>query len=419
MPDPSDLSLDVAAPDAAGASAARGRVLVTGASIAGPAVAYWLDRVGFDVTVLERSAEPRRGGQNVDVRGLAREVLVRMGLEDAVRAANTGEVGTRFVDGEGGTVSEFPAEKGTADGPTAELEILRGELARILVEACGEGVVWWSGDHVVGLEQAEDEVTVRLASGGEHRFDLVVVAEGAGSLTRGLVLGEGHEPDLRRLGMYMAWATIPRTEHDDDWWRWLSAPGSRSVTLRPDNLGTTRATLGFMSDAVGFETLDPAQQQVELGERFGDLGWEVPRVLDAIEAGGELYVEDLTQVRCATWSNGRVVLLGDAAWCVTPIGGAGTSLALVGAYVLAVELSRLMDMTAPVAAFARYEEWMRPLVDDGQDLPPGTPRLANPESRLGVALFRAGTRVAASRRVRAVAGRLTAGPDPDRPLPDL
>lgn len=397
----------------------RGRVLVTGASIAGPATAYWLDRVGFDVTVLERAAEPRRGGQNVDVRGLAREVLSRMGIEDAVGRANTGEVGTRFVDGQGGTVSEFPVEAGEADGPTAELEILRGELARILVETCGDRVTWWTDDHVVGLEQTDDEVTVRLAGGDERSFDLVVVAEGAGSMTRDLLLRGADAPELRRLGMYMAWATIPRTEDDDQWWRWMSVPGSRSVTLRPDNLGTTRVTLGFMSEDVGFADLDLAGQQARLRERFGDLEWEVPRILDAVDASDELYVEDLTQVRCRTWSKGRVVLTGDAAWCVTPVGGVGTSLALVGAYVLAAELSQLADGASPEAAFKAYEEWMRPLADDAQDLPPGTPGIANPETRLGVALFRAGTRVAATKPVRALASRLTAGPEPDRALPEL
>ncbi|KQT94257.1 FAD-binding monooxygenase [Marmoricola sp. Leaf446] len=393
-------------------------MLVTGASIAGPAAAYWLERIGYEVTVLERSPEPRLGGQNIDVRGLAKQVLERMGLRDAVLAANTGEVGTRFVDAEGATVSEFPAEAGEGDGPTAELEVLRGELARILTEACGDGVTWWSGDHVVALDQTDDAVTVTLAGGDEHAFDLLVVAEGPGSRTRGLVLGE-EQPELKRLGMYMAWATIPRTDADDDWWRWMTVPGSRSVTLRPDNLGTTRATLGFMSDPVGFEEGTREEQVAELRRRFGDLGWEVPRVLDALEAGSELYVEDLTQVIAPTWSRGRVVLLGDAAWCVTPIAGAGTSLALVGAYVLAVELSRLSPGRPPTDAFARWEDWMRPMVEDAQDLPPGTPRLANPETRLGTALLRVGTKVAASRPVRSLAGRLTSGPDDERGLPDL
>lgn len=371
----------------------RGRVLVTGASIAGPAAAYWLDRVGYDVTVLERSPEPRRGGQNIDVRGLAKEVLERMGLRGQVLAANTGEVGTRFVDADGATVSEFPADEGEGDGPTAELEVLRGRLAGILTDACGDGVTWWAGDHVVALAQDDDQVTVTLAG--------------------------GDAPELRRLGLHTAWGTVPRTSDDDDWWRWMTVPGSRSVTLRPDDEGTTRVTLGFMDDADGFASLSRTEQVAELRRRFGDLGWEVPRVLDALEADDELYVEDLTQVRCPTWSSGRVVLLGDAAWCTTPIAGAGTSLALIGAHVLAVELSRSPVDDHPAPAYSRWEEWMRPLVEDAQDLPPGTPRLAHPSSRVGTALLRAGTRVAASGPVRSLAERLTSGPDPERELPEL
>ena len=278
-------------------------MLVTGASVAGPAAAYWLDRIGYDVTVLERSADPRRGGQNVDIRGLVRD--------GAHRRAGW---------------------------------------------ACG--MTW---------------------SGGDHRW-----IDDAISRRRGL--------------------------------QCLGRPGR---DLRPDNLGTTRPPLGFMSEPVGFEALGPAEQRARLRERFGDLAWEVPRVLDAIDASDELYVEDLTQVICPTWSSGRVVLLGDAAWCVTPVGGAGTSLALTGAYVLAVELSRLADGDSPEVGFKCYEEWMRPLVEDAQDLPPGTPGLANPQSRLGTALFRAGTKLAALRPVRAVASKLTSGPDTERPLPDL
>lgn len=393
----------------------RTRVLITGASIAGPAAAYWLDRIGYDVTVLERAAESRPGGQNIDVRGPAREVLERMDLLEAVRGAGTGEVGTRFVDEDGGTVSEFPTDAETGDGPTAELEILRGELARVLREACEDRVTWWYGDHVVGLEQDDASVTVTLDGGDTHAFDLLVVAEGPGSHTRGLVMTGADEPELDRLGMYCSWLTIPRTEDDDRWWRWLSVPGSRSVNLRPDNLGTTRASLNFMTDETGLADRSPAELRADLRERFADVGWETPRILAALDDADDLYVDDLTQVKCPTWSRGRVVLLGDAAWCVTPIGGFGTSLALIGAYVLAAHLAK-----APHdEAFAAYEEWLRPLVDDVQDLPPGTPRVANPRSRLGVALFRAGTRLAATGPVRAAAARLSGGSPADRELPDL
>ncbi|WP_134767796.1 FAD-dependent monooxygenase [Nocardioides sp. 1609] len=396
------------------------RVLVTGASIAGPAAAYWLDRVGYDVTVLERAPEPRTGGQNIDVRGLARDVVDRMGLLDAVRRAGTGEVGLRFVDEDGGTVSEFGTDDGgdggDGDGPTAELEILRGDLAEILRDACGDRVTWWYGDHVVGLDDSGSAVTVTLAGGATHEFDLVVVAEGPRSQTRDLVMTGDRAPVLDRLGMYCAWLTVPRTEDDDRWWRWLNVPGSRSIHLRPDNAGTTRAMLNVMIDETGLADLDPDELRADLRERFADVGWETPRILAALDDADDLYVEDLTQVRCPTWSHGRVVLLGDAAWCITPIGGFGTSLALIGAYVLAAQLQR---SSSYVEAFAAYDAWLRPLVDDVQDLPPGAPRIANPRSRLGVALFRTGTRLAASGPVRAVTSRLGSGSEPDRSLPEL
>jgi 2-polyprenyl-6-methoxyphenol hydroxylase-like FAD-dependent oxidoreductase len=391
------------------------RVLVTGGSVAGPATAYWLDRIGYDVTVLERAESPREGGQNVDVRGLARDVLERMDLFDAVKAAGTGEVGLRFLDEDGSTVSEFPADPDKGDGPTAELEILRGELARVLREACGDRITSWYGDHVVDLDQDDSSVTVRLAGGDSHTFDLLVVAEGPGSHTRSLVMVGDDEPELDRLGMYCAWATIPRTEDDDRWWRWMSVPGSRAVHLRPDNLGTTRAMLTFMTDETGLADRPVDEMRADLRERFADVGWEAPRILDALDGADDLYVDDLTQVKCPTWSHGRVLLTGDAAWCVTPIGGFGSSLALIGAYVLAAELNR-----APYdEAFRAYEEWLRPLVDDVQDLPPGTPRVANPRSRLGVGLFRTATKVAASAPVQAVVSRFSSDSEEERRLPEL
>lgn len=390
-------------------------VLITGASIAGPAAAFWLARAGFRVTVLERSPELREGGQNIDVRATGREVLRRMGLEDAVRRRNTGEVGTRFVDEEGRTVSEFPVdESDDSDGPTAELEILRGALARVVADACPDEVVWRFGDHVTALEQDDDGVTVTYAGGGSERFDLLVVAEGVGSATRALVFGD--EPEERALGMYAAYATIPRTPEDDDWWRALVTPGSRQASLRPDDVGTTRANLNFLADGPELEGLDDAATRAALRERFAGVGWEVPRILDGFDAADDLYVDWLRQVRSPSWHRGRVVLLGDAAWSITPIGGGGASLALTGGYVLAAFLSQNDDHEE---AFGRYEEWLRPLVEDAQDLPPGVPRIAAPSSRAGVRLLRLGTQVAASRPVRAVAQRITHGPQAERDLPEV
>lgn len=398
---------------------ARTRVLVSGASVAGPAVAALLAAAGFAVTVLERAPALREGGQNIDVRATGREVLRRLGLEDAVRARSTGEVGTRFVDEDGGTVAEFGVDdrEGT-DGPTAELEILRGALSRILVDACPDDVTWRFGDHVVAVEQDDDGVDVVLASGDRERYDLLIVAEGVGSATRSLVLGD--EVEERPLGMYAAYGTIARTADDDDWWRALIAPGSRQASLRPDDVGTTRANLNFLVGEPVLADLDEAGTRAALRERFAGVGWEVPRILDGFDAADDLYVDWLRQVRSPTWHRGRVCLLGDAAWCVTPIGGGGASLALTGAYVLAAYLSQA-DGTGDgwARAFASYEDWLRPVVDEAQDLPPGVPRIAAPSSRAGVQVLRWGTKVAALPPVRTIAQRLTSGPEAEEELPEV
>jgi 2-polyprenyl-6-methoxyphenol hydroxylase-like FAD-dependent oxidoreductase len=138
----------------------RGSILISGAGVCGPTLAYWLRKYGWETTVLERAAALRTAGQNVDVRGAGRLVARRMGIEDQIRQAGTGEVGTRFVDGRGRAIAEFPAGTGDSDGATAELEILRGQLVRLLVELTEDGVEYLYGDHIEGVRQDDAGVTV-------------------------------------------------------------------------------------------------------------------------------------------------------------------------------------------------------------------------------------------------------------------
>jgi len=377
-------------------------VLISGASIAGPALASWLHRYGFEVTVVERAAELRSGGQNVDVRGAGREVARRMGLEDAIRDATTGEAGVRFVDAHDRTIASFAAGSSDSDGPTAELEILRGDLARLLVEQTADEVAYMFGDHITGLEDDGTGVQVTFAQGAPRSFDLVVAADGIRSSTRALVLGD--EPAVKPLGMYTAYLTIPRTETDTAWARWFNAPDGRTSTLRPDNVGTTRATLSFMSEPRGYERWDSAGQRDVLRRRFAGVPWEVPRILQALD-GSDVYFEAISQVQAPRWSVGRTAVLGDAAYCASPISGMGTSLALAGAYVLAGELATRPDH---VSAFAAYESIMRPYVEQAQQLPPGTPRLANPRTRAGIAGFNTLVRVASTKAVQRIARKVFA-----------
>ncbi|MYW70206.1 FAD-binding monooxygenase [Streptomyces sp. SID8379] len=393
-------------------------VLISGASIAGPAVAYWLNVQGWQTTVVERFDELREDGQNIDVRGAGREVTRRMGIEDAIRAATTGETGTEFVDAAGRPLARFAAGTSDSAGATAELEILRGQLSRIIVDRTRDDTEYVFGDRIVALDEKPDEkgdrVTVRFASGTTRTFDLVIVAEGLRSRTRSMVFRDANA--VRELDFYVAYLTIPRANEDTDLWRWHSAGRGRSITLRPDNLGTLRATLSFLSDVRGLEQLDRDSLVTVLRRTFADVGWAAPRVLTALD-DAPLYFDAVGQTRMRSWSSGRVALVGDAAYCSSPISGMSTSLALTGAYVLAGELA-----THPFGtAFARYEKLMRPYVVQAQKLPPGTPRIANPRSRAGLALMNSALKIAgspAAARLGGLASRWFTPPADAIDLPD-
>jgi 2-polyprenyl-6-methoxyphenol hydroxylase-like FAD-dependent oxidoreductase len=179
--------------------------------------------------------------------------------------------------------------------------------------------------------------------------------------------------------------------------------------LRPDNLGTTRAGLTFLADVRGVDELDRDDQVTILRRTFADVGWQTPRILEALDEA-PFYFEALGQARLPVWSRGRVALLGDAAYCASPVSGMSTSLALTGAYVLAGELAAGPDHRA---ALARYEAVMRPYVEKAQDLPPGAPRIGNPRTRAERALLHTVLRLAASplgRRIGVLAGGLFTPP---------
>jgi 2-polyprenyl-6-methoxyphenol hydroxylase-like FAD-dependent oxidoreductase len=387
--------------------------VVSGASIAGLSAAYWLRRTGWDVTVLERAEEFRDGGQNVDVRGVAKDVLDRMGLVDVVKELNTTETGTVIVDADGEVTTELPF--GGEDGATAELEVLRGDLARALLDHLPSGVTTEYGDPIDEVRDVEgSSLTLRLVSGRELTADLLVVAEGVRSTTRDRVFGDVVEE--RPLGVNMVFGTIPRTADDDDHWRWHNTVGGRQIHLRPDRQGTTRAMLAWAGDD-DLTGREPAEVLATARERYADGVWAAPRILDGLARSDDVYADYLTMIRVPSWRRGRVVLTGDAAWCVTPLGGGGASLALTGGYVLAAYLRQHEDDQS--TALAAYEDWLRPVVDDAQHLPPGVIRFAYPRSRVGLALRRVAEKAIASAPLRPLAARMTDVADPDRDLPGI
>ncbi|QCI99246.1 FAD-dependent monooxygenase [Agrobacterium larrymoorei] len=387
------------------------RVLITGASIAGNTTAWWLGRFAYDVTVVEKAPQFRDGGQNVDIRGVGREVLQKMNLEQTALDHGTGEIGTAWVDEEGKTVAEFITDDLDQDGPTAEMEILRGDLARLIYNSAREKATFRFGDSVAGIDDTDKAVIVTFSSGATEEYDIVIVAEGVGSSTRDLIFLDENNP--RWMDLTIAYFTIPREAEDDQRWRWYNTTEGRSISLRPDMVGTTRCMLSVQQPPSGEHEWSVEKQKTFLRERFRDAGWQADRVLKGLQRAEDFYFDVLRQVRMPNWSRGRVVLTGDAAWCATPIAGIGATLAVTGAYVLANELHRHSDTPTALEA---YERAMRPMVEKGQGVPKIAPRMMNPHSKLGITLLHGALNLASKPGVNKIASKLLAG---EQKAPDL
>ncbi|MFE9574942.1 FAD-dependent monooxygenase [Nocardia sp. NPDC006044] len=341
------------------------KVLVAGASIAGPALAHWLHRRGAEVTVVERAAELRPGGQAVDARGVTKEVIRRMGLDAAIRAACTDTAGAHNVDTDGKVLETFRVEDDGGDGYIADIEILRGDLAQVLYDDTRDSVEYLFGDRITELTQDADGVDVTFESGGRRRFDLVIGADGLHSALRAMVFGP-REQYVRHLGLVLAFYSVPN-EFGLDRWLLDYQDSGRSAMLRPIQ-DATRAMAMFSFPSADFEVdyRDIEAQKRLLRERMSDFGWLTSDILAHLDDTPDFYLDQVAQVVMDRWSNGRVGLFGDAAFSSSPMSGQGTGLALVGAYLLAGELAAAgWDVEA---GFAAYEARMRPFVEANQEI---------------------------------------------------
>ncbi|MGV9600123.1 FAD-dependent monooxygenase [Streptosporangium sandarakinum] len=318
-------------------------VLISGASIAGPALAYWLTRYGYAVTVVERAPSLRPGGQAVDFKGEAQlSVLRRMGILEEVRRHQTGGTDQDIVDAAGRRLAVLPGEFTGGD-----VEILRGDLSALLYERTASRCEYVFGDSITSLTETADGVHVTFERGAPRTFDLVVGADGIHSNVRRLAFGPESEY-VRFLGYYYALADLGAD---------LGA-GMYNEPGRMVSLGGPKspAFFVFASPPIDYDRYDVEAQKRILIDAYRGAGWRVPEILTRLPHARELYLDSISRVHIDRYASGRVVLLGDAAYGNT-LGGFGTGLAVVGAYVLAGELA--LAGGDHRAGFRGYEEKLR------------------------------------------------------------
>ena len=362
----------------------NGRILISGAGIAGPTVAYWLGKHGFTPTIVETAPQLRAGGFAIDIRGSGADVVKKMGLWPQVQALSTDLQKFVFVDGDGRTVAVVKA------GPLRQalqmeefwVEVMRTDLSRILYDQTRPTAEYLFGDSIKSLSDDGDGVDVSFESGAERRFDLVIGADGQRSNVRNLAFGEDASFE-KYLGYYVAVAAIENSEPPLHTALNYSEPGRGIYLYRPTDKNEALAFFLFtQKKKLDCGPHEPARHKEILAKGMQGMGWKAPELVAKAIDVADLYFDAVSQIRMPSWSKGRVALLGDAAFAPSFLTGQGTQLALTSAFILAAELKRAQGDHE--RAFGAYEAALRPLVESTQKQIGRTGPFAIPRTRFGM-----------------------------------
>jgi len=339
--------------------------LISGASIAGPTLAFWLAEAGWDVTVVERAEHLRTSGYPIDIRGTAVDIVRRMGLHDQIAAAHYRHVPVDLLAPSGRRLTTLDFGGLINDAASGDVELTRGALGDILYRATAERVTYVFGDSISAMTQTDAGVDVTFDHRRSRSFDVVIGADGIHSGVRALAFGN-EDQFIRHLGPYAAIWDLPTEMFTPGTGYMYSHPGRTVLVERPADGSPARAFLSFVHAAPGsVNSRDVAEIVSTVGAAFAEDHWRTGEVIDTLPLADDVYFDTVSQVRMDRWSSGRVALVGDAAYAPAFLSGQGTSIAIAGAYVLASELVRHDE---PQQAFAAYEQRLREYVTKNQDL---------------------------------------------------
>ena len=343
------------------------RVLISGAGFGGLAAAWWMNRLGYAVTVVEIATELRKGGTPVDIKGGVVDIMRRMGLEQII-SHRLPPKSSQFLDANGAVIAPLPRsaddEMSVVDTANAEAgyEIERDVLLDLLFREVKDDTEFLFGDSISSLEELEREVAVSFRSHNQRSFDLVLGCDGTHSAVRKMCFGEEYAFNLF-LQNYFSLTIVSKLLIEENTHLMYNVPG-KAVMVSAYNGKTDIALCFFSEQEISYDRRDQDSQKRMVRQHLGNEGWRVPEFLEEMERGNDFYFDKLCQIRMPSWTKGRVALVGDAGYCPSPAAGMGGSMAILGAAALADALGKYPDDLN--RAFQEYEESFRPVVKEVQ-----------------------------------------------------